>query len=208
MITEKDRELIKDICGCINIPIGISILNQNVVSAVFKSNAVGDIEQDELLDIISRIRAESADQARKEAAEIAVEFVDNNLMGISECDIGLLSCLRAAILSATVNEVKTDAENNRDDKYNDIIDRAKNVGGNYYEDVLFLCTEIAKLSSGGKLAIAVKALKWALEYIGDGFLPEEGTPDHECGYTTAPDTGYCEFCENYWIAREALKEIQ
>ena len=58
-----------------------------------------------------------------------------------------------------------------------------------------------------KLSIAVKALKWALEYIGDGLLPEE-TPDHECGYTKAPDEGYCVFCESYWLARDALKEIQ
>ena len=59
-----------------------------------------------------------------------------------------------------------------------------------------------------QLAIAVKALEWALKYIGDGVLPDEGTPEHDCGYIKTPDEGYCEFCENYWSARDALKEIQ
>lgn len=51
----------------------------------------------------------SAEQARKEAAERAVAFVDNNLMGFADCDVGLLRDLRAAILGDS-ETVSTDTE--------------------------------------------------------------------------------------------------
>lgn len=51
----------------------------------------------------------SAEQARKEAAERAVAFVDNNIMGFADCDVGLLRDLRAAILGDS-ETVSTDTE--------------------------------------------------------------------------------------------------
>jgi len=142
MITDKDREDAENIAGL-----------------------YAPYDCDEMAaGYVSTIRAESADQARKEAAERAAEWF-KTVFCVPEN--AKTKGLRAAILgdSATVS---TDSE---------------------------------------KLAIAVKALEWALKYIGDGVLPDEGTPEHDCGYIKAPDEGYCEFCENYWNARDALKEI-
>lgn len=49
-------------------------------------------------------------------------------------------------------------------------------------------------------------LDWALEDAewepeADDDRPEVPlTPDHDCGYVTRPDTGYCEFHERFWQA--------
>lgn len=64
---------------------------------------------DNIADIINKHATESAEQARKESAERAVAFVDNNIMGFADCDVGLLTDLRTAILGDSA-PVSTDAE--------------------------------------------------------------------------------------------------
>lgn len=135
-----------------------------------------NIEETEILEILGQreehIRAESADQVRKEAAERAIEWLDISMQHVPNTSRSIRKLmLRDAILGDSA-PVSTDSEklgikNNIDGKCNEIIDRAKTIGGNYYKDVLFLCTEIAMITSTGKLAIAVKALEDIGEYTGD-----------------------------------------
>lgn len=129
----------------------------------------GDVTEKAAIEI-ARIRAESAEQARKEALNEAVLRLDIWICrNDPELETAEMEEMVSAILGDTpVNEPKqTDAE---------------------------------------KLAIVVKSLRWALEYIGDGHLPDEGTPDHVCGYEISPDNGHCDFCENYWNAREIIEK--
>lgn len=90
MITDKDRE---DAVSMTRIWIRDSEGNQ----------------LEELAGIISRIRRESADQARKEAAENGIIFMQERLVPGVFTDI-MLDEMRAAILGETVKEGKTDAE--------------------------------------------------------------------------------------------------
>lgn len=174
MITDKDREW--TLCF-------IETLKANGVN-------MSDFTLEIIDELMKKHRTESADKARKEAAERAVRFFDDFRICVPPNKYNMpqetLEQLRAAIIGDSVIK--------------------ENLTTDHKYDCAAYATE--GKTDAEKLAIAVKALRWALEYIGDGFLPEEGIPDHECGYTTAPDTGYCEFCENYWIARDALKEIQ
>ena len=55
-------------------------------------------ERDRLIEFENAVRAEAAEEARREAAERAVTFIDNNMIGLTECDTGILRHLRAAIL--------------------------------------------------------------------------------------------------------------
>lgn len=114
------------------------------------------IQWREVRDIISRIRTESAEQARKEAAERAVGFVDQFDEDSQDGDFWTSADLRAAILGETVKEGKTSPDAfdmalrvlafnpsvpNATGKLADMIEQ-------YAEDY---CAE--------KLAIAVKALE-------------------------------------------------
>jgi len=71
---------------------------------------------------------------------------------------------------------------------------------------LSICTERDKYKQ--QRDELYKSLIWSLEYIGDGQLPDDGTPEHECGYFIAPDEGACEFCDKYWIARALIAKIE
>ena len=93
MITDKDREeLIED----------LRAYNDAWVLEEGK-------DRDRLIEFESAIRAESAEQARKEAAERAVKFVDNNYNAFGEWDNVAFDNLRAAILGDPA-PVSTDSE--------------------------------------------------------------------------------------------------
>lgn len=49
-----------------------------------------------------------------------------------------------------------------------------------------------------------KLLRWAIEFISEGELLDNGTPVHSCLYYLMPDAGHCEVCEKYWEAKAAL----
>lgn len=109
MITDKDREEAKIICSAIKIPIELSVGGLKIVTTVSTGEILAKMNSDTIAQILYSIRAESAEQARKEAAERAVAFVDNNYNAFGEWDNVAFDNLRAAILgdSATVS---TDAE--------------------------------------------------------------------------------------------------
>lgn len=59
-----------------------------------------------------------------------------------------------------------------------------------------------------KLAAAQQYLRWALDYIADNGVDEQGTPVRQRGYKLRPDGGYCSFHEKYWDARKALDALE
>ena len=70
----------------------------------------GSIEDSALCEMVSRIRSESTDQARKDAADRAVKFVDQFDEDAQDGDFWTSADLRNVILNSTVNEGKTDSE--------------------------------------------------------------------------------------------------
>ena len=69
MITEKDREEAKIICSAIKIPIEMSIGGLKIVTTVSTGGILAKLNSETIAQIVYGIRAESAEQARKEAAE-------------------------------------------------------------------------------------------------------------------------------------------
>lgn len=88
MITDKDIEKATPVIK------GIIPILESTSSPKEKGEALSVYIASE----VSRIRAEAAEEARREAADRAVAFVDENLIGLSEFDTGLIRDLRAAIL--------------------------------------------------------------------------------------------------------------
>ena len=75
MITDKDREEAKNIYDSIKIPIEVSVGGLKIASVIQTGTILEKINGDDLADHIARIRAEAAKEARKEAADKAVEWV-------------------------------------------------------------------------------------------------------------------------------------
>ena len=69
MITDKDREDAKIICSSIKIPIELSIGGLKIVTTVSTGEILAKLNSETIAQILYGIRAESAEQARKEAAE-------------------------------------------------------------------------------------------------------------------------------------------
>ena len=69
MITDKDMEDAKIICSAIKIPIELSIGGLKIVTTVSTGEILAKMNSDTIAQILYGIRAESAEQARKEAAE-------------------------------------------------------------------------------------------------------------------------------------------
>ena len=88
MITDKDRAELKELTK------QIRKSNQTMQWFDYGWDECAEI----LMQYVNKKCAESAEQAKKEAAERAVAFVDNNIMGFADCDVGLLTDLRSAIL--------------------------------------------------------------------------------------------------------------
>lgn len=156
MITDKDKEEAKTFCEKIKVVLSVSVngvRRPDEIKQIF--NTPENIEN--FASFISRIRTESADQARKEAADRAVEFIRDQ--GMEQMEMwGEYddNRLRAAILNSPVKEGKTSPDAfdmalrvlafnpsvpNATGKLADMIEQ-------YAEDY---CAE--------KLAIAVKALE-------------------------------------------------
>ena len=68
MITDKDREDTKIICSAIKIPIELSVGGLKIVTTVSTGEILAKLNSETIAQILYGIRAESADQARKEAA--------------------------------------------------------------------------------------------------------------------------------------------
>ena len=67
----------------------------------------------------------------------------------------------------------------------------------------YLATATAVLPEIVELGPLVNALKWAVGELSDrGY--SENTPKHECGYIRNPEGAYCEFCEMWVNALDAL----
>ena len=79
MITDKDREDAKIICSAIKIPIELSVGGLKIVTTVSTGEILAKLNADTIAQILYGIRAESAEQARKEADEklaIAVKALE------------------------------------------------------------------------------------------------------------------------------------
>lgn len=105
MINDKDREEAKSLADAIdNAGMEVTGLDNIKLNSVQKKayEILNEAEKKAWIEVIvnhnARIRAEAAEEARREAADIAVAFVDSNLIGLSEFDTGLIRDLRAAIL--------------------------------------------------------------------------------------------------------------
>ena len=60
-----------------------------------------------------------------------------------------------------------------------------------------------------KLAIAVTALQWALDYVSDNTDPTDGeTPIHDCEFETNPQNGACDFHKKYFSAIQTLAKLK
>lgn len=95
MITDKDREELRELTRQIR-----STKIDGVVFFDYGWNECAEI----IMRYVNKKCTESAEQARKEAAEVAVAFVDNNMAGLSSCDVGLLTDLRTAILDDSASD--------------------------------------------------------------------------------------------------------
>lgn len=69
MITEKDKEDAKIICSAIKIPIELSIGGLKIVTTVSTGEILAKLNSETIAQILYGIRAESADQTRKESAD-------------------------------------------------------------------------------------------------------------------------------------------
>lgn len=105
MITDKDMEEAKGLADAIdNAGMGVTGLDKIKLNSVQKKvyEILNEAEKKAWIEVIvnhnARIRAAAAEEARREAADRAVAFVDENLIGLSEFNTGLIRDLRAAIL--------------------------------------------------------------------------------------------------------------
>ena len=102
MITDKDREEAKIICSAIKIPIEISVGGLKIVTTVSTGEILAKMNSDTIAQILYGIRAESAEQARKEADEklaIAVKALESASMSLAfyDGDYETLSLVRQAL---------------------------------------------------------------------------------------------------------------
>ena len=99
MITEKDKEDAKIICSAIKIPIELSIGGLKIVATVSTGEILAKMNSDTIAQILYGIRTESAEQARKEAADRAVEWLDISMQHVPSTSRSIQKqMLRAAIL--------------------------------------------------------------------------------------------------------------
>ena len=89
MITDNDMEDAKIICSAIKIPIELSIGGLKIVTTVSTGEILAKMNSDTIAQILYGIRAESAEQARKEADEklaIAVKALEDASIILAETD--------------------------------------------------------------------------------------------------------------------------
>ena len=108
MITDKDREDAKIICSAIKIPIELSVGGLKIVTTVSTGEILAKLNSETIEQILYGIRSESAEQARKDAAERAVAFLKKEWYWFND-DTCYADEVREAILGDSVT-VSSDSE--------------------------------------------------------------------------------------------------
>lgn len=74
-------------------------------------------------------------------------------------------------------------------------------------DAVTKCADAAKKtrSVSAQVKTALEALRWSVDYIADGVdYMHGGTPQHDCGFTSDPESGHCEFHRKFFESVAAL----